>query len=91
MDLYVIRRRGAWANLEEAQAAGDKSKRVGEDMSDQIRWIRSYVVSEADGRIGSVCIYQGRDAESIHEHGRRIGAPGEVTQVESTAVVRDDP
>ena len=91
MDLYIIRRRSAWGNLEEAQAAGDKSKSVGEEMSDQIRWIRSYVVNEPDGRIGSVCIYEGRDVESIREHGRRIGAPGEVHLVESTAVMRDDP
>lgn len=92
MDLYVIRRRGAWTNLEELQAAGAKSARVGEEMPDLARWIRTYVINEPDGRIGSVCIYEARDAESIREHGRRIGAPSEeFYTVTSTVVVRDDP
>jgi hypothetical protein len=49
-------------------------------------------VNEPDGRIGSVCIYEARDAESIREHGRRIGAPSEeFNTVENTVVVHDDP
>ena len=92
MDLYVIRRRGAWANLKEVRAASVMSRRVGEEMSDQVRWIRSYVVNESDGRIGSVCIYEARDEESLHEHGRRIGAPGEDFRlVSTTAIARADP
>ena len=92
MDLYVIRRRGVWADLEELRATADKSTRVGEEMVDRVRWIRSYVVDEPDGRIGSVCIYEARDAESNREHGRRIGAPSEeFNMVQNTVVVRDDP
>lgn len=92
MDLYVIRRRGAWANMEQVKAASDRSRLVGEEMSDRIRWIRSYVVNESDGRVGSVCIYQARDEQSLHEHGRRIGAPGEeFSLVSTTAVARADP
>lgn len=92
MDLYVIRRRGAWANMEEVRAASDRSRQVGEEMSDQIRWIRSYVVNESDGRVGSVCIYQARDEDSLHEHGRRIGALAEeISLVGTTAIVRADP
>ncbi len=64
MELYVIRRPSAWANLGELQVAGAKSARIGNDeMSDRVRWIRSYVVQEPDGRIGTFCIYQARDAE----------------------------
>jgi hypothetical protein len=56
MDLYVIRRPSAWANLQELEAAGAKSAKIGnEEMSDRVRWIRSYVVKEPDGRFGSVC------------------------------------
>ena len=92
MDLYVIRRRGVWANMEEVRAASDRSRLVGEEMSDQIRWIRSYIVNESDGRVGSVCIYQARDEESLHEHGRRIGAlADEISLVDTTAIVRADP
>jgi hypothetical protein len=93
MHLYVIRRPGAWANLEELKVAGAKSAHIGnEEMSDRVRWIRSYVVHEPDGRIGTVCIYQARDGDSIREHARRVGMPGnEFYKVATTVVVRSDP
>ena len=93
MDLYVIRRPSAWANLEELQAAGGKSARIGNDeMSDRVRWIRSYVVRELDGRIGTFCIYEARDGESIREHARRVGMPGDdFYPVVTTVMVREDP
>jgi hypothetical protein len=49
MNLYVIRRPSGWRTPEELQAAAARSKQVGDDeMSADIRWIRSYVVHEAD-------------------------------------------
>jgi hypothetical protein len=93
MDLYVIRRPSAWADLRELEIAGAKSARIGnEDMPDKVRWIRSYVVNEADGRVGTFCIYQASDGEAIREHARRVGMPGdEFYKVMTTVVVRDDP
>jgi len=92
MDLYIIRRHGIWSNEDELAATNEKSLRVGEEMKDRLRWIRSYAVTEADGRIGSVCIYEASDREAIREHGQRIGAPSEdVRLARGTAVKRDDP
>jgi hypothetical protein len=92
MDLYVIRRPSAWANLEELKVAGAKSARIGEQMADRVRWIRSYVVEEPDGRIGTVCIYQAVDGKSIREHSRRVGMPGdEHYKVATTVIVNEDP
>ncbi len=93
MNTYVIRRRSNWKNAEELEAAASRSARVGnEEMPDRVRWIRSYVVQEDDGRLGTVCIYQGTDAEAIREHARRAGMQAdEVTPVETTVIVRDDP
>jgi hypothetical protein len=92
MDLYVIRRRGVWADQKELEATSAVSARVGDEMSGRVRWIRSYVVSEADGRLGSVCLYEGSNPEAIREHGRRIRAPADEMQVvTATAIVRDDP
>jgi hypothetical protein len=92
MDLYHIRRHSVWADEDELAAATERSKQVGRDMSDRLRWIRSYVVREEDGRIGCVCLYQARDADAIREHGRRIGAPSEDFHiVTATAIVNDDP
>ena len=93
MDLYVIRRPSAWANMQELEVAGAISAEIGkEQMSDRVRWIRSYVVHEADGRIGTFCIYEARDGESIREHAKRVGMPGEESyKVATTVVVNSDP
>lgn len=93
MDLYVIRRPRAWANAAELEATAAKSAKIGNDeMSDRVRWIRSYVVKEPDGTLGTFCIYQARDLESIREHARRVGMPGdEIFPVAKTVVIRDDP
>ncbi|CAN7436960.1 DUF4242 domain-containing protein [Phenylobacterium sp. LjRoot225] len=93
MDLYVIRRPSAWANLQELEAAGAKSARIGDtEMSDRVRWIRSYVVREPDGRMGTVCIYQARDVDSIVDHAARVGMPAEnIVPVVDTVIVRADP
>lgn len=93
MELYVIRRPSAWANMQELEVAGAKSARIGnEQMSDRVRWIRSYVVQEADGRIGTFCIYEARDGDAIREHACRVGMPGEeFYKVATTVVVRSDP
>ena len=93
MDLYVIRRPSAWATMPELEAAGAKSARIGNDeMPDRVRWIRSYIVHEPDGRIGSFCVYEARDGESIRDHARRVGMPGdEFYKVATTVVVRADP
>jgi hypothetical protein len=93
MDLYAIRRRSAWANPAELEKAAGISARIGdEEMSDKVRWIRSYVVSEDDGRLGTICIYEAADVESIREHARRVGMPGdEVDAIANTVVIRPDP
>jgi hypothetical protein len=93
MQLYVIRRPGAWADLKELQATGARSARIGdEEMPDGVRWIRSYVVTEPDGRIGTFCVYEASNGAAIREHARRVGMPGEeFYPVAATVVVRPDP
>lgn len=93
MQLYVIRRPSAWANAEELKVIGARSARIGdEEMSDRVRWIRSYVVEEADGRLGTFCIYEAKDPASIREHARRVGMPGDmIFPVADTVIIRPDP
>jgi thiamine biosynthesis protein ThiC len=90
---YVIRRRDGWRTPEELQEAAAKSASVGDDeMSDDIRWIRSYVVKESDGSLGTVCIYQATSAEKVLEHAARVGMPAdEIVEVLDTVYVRPDP
>jgi sporulation protein YlmC with PRC-barrel domain len=93
MNTYVIRRRKAWASPQVLERVAARSRRIGdEEMSDRIRWIRSYVVHEQDGTLGTVCIYQARDEESIREHADKVGMPAdEIVQVADTVIVRPDP
>ncbi len=93
MQTYVILRRGAWKTGEDLEAAAALSTQVGdEEMPDQVRWIRSYVLDEEDGTLGTVCIYQAVDEDAIMEHAQRAELPAdEVIAVADTVIVRDDP
>jgi len=93
LDMYVIRRRSGWTTPESLQAAAARSKDVGDnEMSADIRWIRSYVVHEQDGTLGTVCIYQASSPEKIREHAARAGIPAhDIHPIVDTLVVRPDP
>ena len=92
MQLYSIRRRNAWKTPAELQATAERSAREGDKTPDQVRWIRSYVVSEDDGTLGTVCIYQAASPDAIRDHAARTGMPAdEITPVADTVVVRPDP
>jgi len=92
MQLYAIRRRDAWSTPEELKAAAERSTAVGNEMPDEVRWIRSYVVAEEDGTLGTVCIYQAVSPEAIRKHAQRVGMPAdEITPVADVVVVRPDP
>lgn len=93
MKTFTIRRRNAWHNARELETTAAVSMRIGnEDMADKVRWIRTYVVKEDDGTLGTVCIYQAVNAEAIREHAKRVGMPAdEITPVNKTIIVRDDP
>jgi hypothetical protein len=93
MNLFVIRRPSGWTSEKELAATAARSSQVGdEEMSDDIRWIRSYVVKEADGSLGTFCIYQASSPEKIREHAARVGMPAtDIFDVADTVVVREDP
>jgi thiamine biosynthesis protein ThiC len=93
MDTYVILRRSGWESADELGAAADRSRAVGDQqMSDDIRWIRSYVLVEDGSRVGTVCIYQASSPEAIREHAARADLPAdEVIPVADTVVIRPDP
>jgi hypothetical protein len=93
VDTYVILRRSGWRSPEDLQEAAGRSKQVGdEEMSDDIRWIRSYVLEEDGGSVGTVCIYQATSEEAIREHAKRADLPAdEVIKVADTVIIRPDP
>jgi hypothetical protein len=92
MNTYVILRRGGWRSPEDLKAAAERSTKAGEEMSDDIRWIRSYVLQEDGGSVGTVCIYQATSPEKIREHGNIADLPvDEIIPVADTVLVRPDP
>ena len=93
MNTYVILRRSGWQSPADLEQAAGRSKAVGdEQMSEDIRWIRSYVLQEADGSVGTVCIYQATSPEAIRDHASRADLPvDEIIPVADTVVVRPDP
>ena len=92
MQLYAIRRRNGWKDGDDLRAAAERSTAEGEKMPEDIRWIRSYVVAEEDGTLGTICIYQASSPEKIREHAARVGMPAdEISVVADTVVVRPDP
>ena len=88
----IIRRRG-WRTIDDQEQAAGRSRAVGDnEMSDDIRWIRSYVLEEDDGSVGTVCVYQASSEKKIREHTQRPDLPvTEVVPVGGTVVVRPDP
>ena len=92
MDTYVILRRSGWRSGEELAEAAARSTAQGEQMPEDIRWIRSYVLAETDGSVGTVCIYQASSPEAILEHAGRAGLPAdEIVPIADTVIVRPDP
>jgi hypothetical protein len=93
MTTYAIRRKNAWGSPEELEQVAARSKRVAdEEFPTDVRWIRSYVIAEEDGTLGSVCIYQSVSPAAIREHAQRVGMPAdEIWPVADTVVIRPDP
>jgi hypothetical protein len=87
MDTYVILRRSGWRSPAELEEAAARSRQVGdEEMADDIRWIRSYVLEEGGSAVGTVCVYQASSPEAIRRHAERADL-----RVADTVVVRPDP
>jgi hypothetical protein len=93
MQTYVILRRAGWKSGSDLEAAAERSRQVGdEEMSDDIRWIRSYVLEEGGGSVGTVCVYEATSPEAIREHASRADLPvDEIIPVADTVVIRPDP
>lgn len=93
MNTYVILRRKGWESSQKLGEAAERSTKVGdEQMADQVKWIRSYVLDEGEGAVGTVCIYQAVNEEALRTHAKNAVLPcDEVIPVADVVVVRPDP
>lgn len=92
MDLYGIIRRNGWASAEDLQAAAGRSTEVGDTPGSGVRWIRSYVLAEQSGELGTFCVYEADSPEALRTHAEAADLPiDEVVLIADTVVVRADP
>ena len=92
MDTYVILRRSGWKSPQDLEEAAARSTAEGDKRPDDIRWIRSYVLEEDGGSVGTVCVYQASSEDAIREHAGAADLPvDEVIKVADTVKVREDP
>lgn len=92
MDTYVIVRRNGWRTPDDRQLAAQRSGEEAERMQEDIDWIRSYVLSERDGTVGTVCIFRASSPEAIRRHAAAADIPvDEIVKVADTVIVRPDP
>jgi hypothetical protein len=93
MNQYAILRRSGWKSGGDLEQAAARSTKVGdEEMAEDIRWIRSYVLDEGAGTVGTVCIYEASSPEAIREHAQRADLPvDEIIPIADTVIVREDP
>jgi Protein of unknown function (DUF4242) len=93
MNQYAILRRSGWKSGGDLEQAAARSSQVGdEQMPEDIRWIRSYVLDEGAGAVGTVCIYEASSPEAIREHARCADLPvDEIIPIADTVIVRPDP
>ncbi|HZB06824.1 MAG TPA: DUF4242 domain-containing protein, partial [Thermoleophilaceae bacterium] len=72
--------------------AAARSKEVGDADGSGVRWIRSYVLQEDDGSLGTYCIYEAESPNAIKAHAEKAGfGADEISEVADTVIVRDDP
>jgi hypothetical protein len=92
MQLYVIVRRNGFTSADDLREAAGRSTVEGDKPGSGVRWIRSYVIPEETGEVGTFCIYEADSPEAIRAHAAAAILPvDEVVPVADTVIVRPDP
>jgi Nickel responsive protein SCO4226-like len=92
VQLYGILRRNGWASAADLEAAAARSTEEGDKDGSGVRWIRSYVLAEESGELGTFCVYEGDSPEAIRAHAAASDLPAdEVIPIADTVIVRPDP
>jgi len=92
MQLYGILRRNGWATAADLEAAAARSTEEGDKDGSGVRWIRSYVLAEESGELGTFCVYEADSPEAVRSHAQASDLPAdEVIPIADTVIVRPDP
>lgn len=91
MDLYAIFRRNGW-DPSEIEAADARSNAEAEKLGGTVRKIRSYVLQEPNGRLGTICLYEAVSPEALMDHAKAADLPcDEAVRVVAIDVKNPDP
>ena len=92
MDLYGIVRRKGWATPGDLEEAAKRSTDEGDKPDSGVRWIRSFVLAEESGEVGTFCVYEADSPEAIRAHAQAADLPvDEIVPIADTVIVRPDP
>jgi len=92
MNTYIILRRNAWPSGEELEAAAARSTEAATEMAGDVSWIRTYVLAEEGGSLGTVCVYQATSEDKVREHAACAGIPAdEILSVADLLIIKPDP
>ena len=61
METFVILRRQGWNSTAEFEEFAGRSAAELERLAGDVKWIRTYVLKEDDGTMGTVCIFQANE------------------------------
>ena len=80
----MILRRCGWREPDELhealKRASDESERL------EVGWLRSYVLAEVDGTLGTLCVYDAPSPEIVRLHAYHAGLP--VDEIVAVADIR---
>ncbi len=85
--VYVVPRTRAWLSEEELAAATDCLPAVIKALGGEVRWIRSYVVAEADGTFSAYCVYEATGPQALLRHAEAMMLPTDVIKPVVTTIV----
>jgi sporulation protein YlmC with PRC-barrel domain len=92
MNNYIIFRRNGWSSKEELEAAAARSGEVAAEMAADVSWIRTYILAEENGSLGTVCVYQATSEDKVREHADCAGIPADqIILIGDLIVVNPDP
>ena len=86
MPLYVVPRTRVWLTEEELAAAADCLPAVSDQVSEHVRWITSYVVTEDDGAFSCYCVYEATSPEHLQANGDALMLPTDAIKPVATTL-----
>jgi len=86
MPLYVVPRTRVWLTEEELAAAADCLPAVSDQVSEHVRWITSYVVTEDDGTFSCFCVYEATSPAHLQAHGDALMLPTDAIKPVATTL-----